>query len=110
MVNRAAASLHRRLDAAQAEALAHDGNELVEHTAPLLPPGRRRADMSTLKRQDGSKVLLLRLSERVSKNQHLYLSGWLGAAKVVGFKSKEQDKYGNDQWEIFVSTPEPKSD
>jgi hypothetical protein len=110
MTNARAAFVHRRMDAAQAEALAHDGRELVEHAAPLLPPGRRRADMSTLKRQEGSKVLLLRLSERVSKNGRKYYSRWLGLSKVVVFEATEADKYGNPQLEVFVSTPEPKSE
>jgi hypothetical protein len=54
------------------------------------------------------RVLLLRLSERRSEKGRIYRSGWHGQAKVVGFKSEEQDKYGNEQWEIFVSTPEPR--
>jgi hypothetical protein len=42
MTNVRAAFVHRRMDAAQAEALARDGGELVEGASPLLPPGGAR--------------------------------------------------------------------
>jgi len=51
------------------------------------------------------RVLLLILSERTSARGLTYLSGWLGKAKMVGFKAREPDKYGNPVWEIFVSEP-----
>jgi hypothetical protein len=47
--------------------------------------------------------MLLKLSERTSARWTQYLSGWLGVAKVVGFKPKELDKYGNMQLEVFVT-------
>jgi hypothetical protein len=58
----------------------------------------------------GPRVLLMRLSCRTSVKGTEYLSGFLGAARLVGFKSKEPDKYGNEQWEIYAQEPEPKTD
>jgi hypothetical protein len=49
---------------------------------------------------------LLRLSCRTSAKGAEYLSGFLGCARVVAFKAKEPDKYGNEQWEVFVSEPD----
>jgi len=56
----------------------------------------------------GDRVLLMTLSERTSAKGTSYMSGFLGRARVVAFKSKELDKYGNPQWELFVSEPEPR--
>ena len=58
----------------------------------------------------GPRVLLMMLSERTSAKGTAYLSGWLGKAKLVGFKAKEPDRYGNEVWEIYAQEPEPKSD
>jgi hypothetical protein len=55
-----------------------------------------------------ARVLLMRLSCRTSSRGNEYLAGYLGAARVVAFKSKEPDRYGNEQWEVFVADPEPK--
>jgi hypothetical protein len=52
-----------------------------------------------------NRVLLMMLSEKTSAKGSLYMTGWLGKAKVVAFKSREPDKYGNEQWEVFVATP-----
>jgi hypothetical protein len=57
-----------------------------------------------------ARVLLMRLSIRESGRGTPYLSGFLGCACVVAFKGKEPDKYGNEQWEIFVAEPEPKGE
>ena len=38
------------------------------------------------------------------------MSGWLGKASVVAFEAGEPDRYGNPQWEMFVSTPEPRAE
>ena len=54
----------------------------------------------------GPRVLLMSLSERTSAKGNTYLSGWLGKAQVVAFKAEEPDKYGNPQWNVFVSQPE----
>jgi hypothetical protein len=56
----------------------------------------------------GPRVLLMRLSIRESARGTEYLSGFLGAARVVAFKAKEPDRYGNEQWEVYVAEPEPK--
>ncbi len=56
---------------------------------------------------NGARVLLLSLSERTSAKGNRYLSGWLGKASVVAFPG-EPDKFGNETWDVFVSTPEPK--
>jgi hypothetical protein len=58
----------------------------------------------------GPRVLLMRLSIRESARGTQYLAGWLGRAKVVAFKAKEPDRYGNEQWEIFVAEPEPRAE
>ncbi len=55
-----------------------------------------------------NRVLLLALSERTSAKGRRYMSGWLGKASVVAFEADEPDRYGNAQWEVFVSTPEPR--
>jgi hypothetical protein len=52
------------------------------------------------------KVLLLELKERTSASGNTYLSGWLGKAPVVGFLDRES---GEKVWQIYVSTPQPKS-
>jgi hypothetical protein len=56
------------------------------------------------------RVLLMRLSCRTSSKGTEYLSGYLGAARVVAFKAREPDKFGNEQWELFVSESQPKGD
>jgi hypothetical protein len=55
-----------------------------------------------------ARVLLMRLSIRESSRGIPYLSGYLGCARVVAFKTKEPDKFGNEQWKLYVSEPEPK--
>ena len=55
----------------------------------------------------GNRVLLMQLSERTSAKGNRYLAGWLGKAGVVAFRG-EPDKYGNETWDLFVATPEPK--
>jgi hypothetical protein len=49
------------------------------------------------------------LAERTSAKGNVYLAGWLGKARLVGFKSKERDRYGNEVWEIYAQEPEPKA-
>src|SRR3954452_14349846 len=55
----------------------------------------------------GPRVLLLTLSERTSARGNAYLSGWPGKASVAAFPG-EPDKHGNETWDLFVSTPEPR--
>ena len=57
-----------------------------------------------------NRVLLMTLSERTSAKGTAYMSGFLGKARVVAFKAKEPDKFGNEQWELFVSEPEPRGE
>ena len=57
----------------------------------------------------GARVRLMTLSERTSGKGNAYLSGWLGKASVVAFRG-EPDKFGNETWDVIVSTPEPKPD
>jgi hypothetical protein len=55
---------------------------------------------------DSPRVLLMRLSCRTSSRGNQYLSGWGGACRLVGFKAKELDKYGNEVWEIYAVEPQ----
>jgi hypothetical protein len=59
---------------------------------------------------NGARVLLMSLSQRTSAKNTEYLSGYLGKARVVGFRGKEPDKFGNPTWDIFVAEPEPKAE
>jgi hypothetical protein len=52
-------------------------------------------------------VLLLQLSERTSARGNRYMRGWLGKATVVAFQG-EKDEAGNQSWDVYVSTPEPR--
>ena len=56
------------------------------------------------------RVLLLQLSERTSAKGNRYLSGWLGKASAIAFQAEEPDRFGNPVWDVFVSTPEPRTD
>jgi hypothetical protein len=51
------------------------------------------------------RVLWLRLRERVSAKGTAYLTGLSGEARVVGFKSKEPNKFGNPVWDLFLQPP-----
>jgi hypothetical protein len=57
-----------------------------------------------------ARVLLMRLSCRTSSKGREYLSGYLGCSRVVAFKAAEPDKFGNEQWEVYVAEPEPKGE
>jgi hypothetical protein len=46
------------------------------------------------------------LSERTSARGTTYLAGWLGKAKVVAFRGKGPDKFGNPTWDVFVAEPQ----
>jgi hypothetical protein len=98
LTNARAAQLHRRMDVGFAEALARDDGELVEQHGAVLRPGDRRKDMRTMDRPSQPKVLLLQLTQRTSGRGNAYLTGWLGKAKLVGFKG-EPDEYGNERWD-----------
>ena len=63
------------------------------------------------------RVLLVKLSERTSQKGSTWLSGWLGAARLVGFRAKEPDKFGNPVFDVYAvepreqpAAPEPRPD
>jgi hypothetical protein len=56
-----------------------------------------------------ARVLLTTLSVRTSSKGNEYLTGYLGKAKVVGFRG-EPDKWGQDTWDLWLATPEPRTD
>lgn len=56
------------------------------------------------------RVLLCSLSIRTSERGNDYLSGSLGASRLVGFKAKERDPWGNEQWSVYLVEREPKPD
>ena len=51
--------------------------------------------------------LLMQLTQRTSGKGNAYLTGWLGEARLVGFKG-EPDEYGNERWDIYAAEPEPR--
>ena len=53
------------------------------------------------------KVLLLTLTQKTSAKGNVYLSGWLGKARVVGFRGEDDDQ-GHPVWNVYVSEPEPR--
>jgi hypothetical protein len=55
----------------------------------------------------GPGVLLMQLSVRTSGKGNAYLSGWLGKAKLVGFKG-QPDEHGNERWDIYATEPRPR--
>jgi hypothetical protein len=105
MSKRNAAALHRRFDTSFAESLARDGRELVEHCGALILPWPRRNDMRTITGPREPRVLLMPLAERASGQGRRYFSGWLGKAKLVGFKG-EPDEHGKERWDVYAAEPE----
>jgi hypothetical protein len=66
--------------------------------------------MTTERRPNGSKVLVLELRERTSARGTRYLAGWMGkAARLVAF-ADEPDATGHRVWSVYVSEPEPRGD
>jgi hypothetical protein len=100
---------HLRLDRDFANAEARDGAEFPQSGAGSAPdiarPKRWRQDNVSGGPQP--KVLLLQLSERTSARGNRYMRGWLGKAAVVAFQG-EKDEAGNQSWDVYVSTPEPR--
>jgi hypothetical protein len=94
---------HRKLDGAYAEAEARDGGEVGERD--IARPTRWRTDRSGQQ----SKVLVLKLRQRTSGRGTVYLDGWMGQAKLLGFKEAERDEYGNEVWSVYAVTPQPKA-
>jgi hypothetical protein len=56
------------------------------------------------------RVLVLKLRQRTSERGNIYLDGWMGQAKLLGFKEAERDEYGNEVWSIYAVTPTSKGD
>ena len=55
------------------------------------------------------RVLVLKLRQRTSERGNIYLDGWMGQAKLLGFKEVEPDEYGNEVWSVYAVTPQPKA-
>lgn len=51
------------------------------------------------------KVLLMQLTQRTSGKGNAYLTGWLGKAKLVGFKG-EPDEHGHERWDVYAAEPD----
>ena len=94
---------HRRLDREHAEAAARDGG--ADGQADIARPRRWRQDTSGQQ----SKVLVLKLRQRVSARGNTYLDGWMGQAKLIGFKDAQPDEHGNEVWSVYAVTPQPKA-
>jgi hypothetical protein len=108
---------HARLDREHAEAMARDGDEVsgrFAQTCGNLPPDiarpRRWRQDATVTGGPQPKVLVLKLRQRVSARGNTYLDGWMGQAKLIGFKDAEPDQYGNETWSIYAVTPQPKGE
>jgi hypothetical protein len=54
-------------------------------------------------------VLLTTLSVRTSSKGNEYLTGWLGKARVIGFRG-EPDRFSNGTWDLYLCEPEPRQD
>jgi hypothetical protein len=95
--------VHRQLDREFTRAADRDGHRDGgdDAQADIARPQRWQGDPRARGRppmQRQPRVLLAQLSIRTSANGKAYLSGWLGKAKVLGFKDTERDKYGNEVW------------
>ena len=77
-----------------------------------MRPRRWRTDTVSGNRRDGPRVLLVKLTQRKSERGTVYLSGWMGAVRLVGFLSDERDRDGNQVqvWNIFAAEPAPRGD
>jgi hypothetical protein len=100
-MNTYARDQHHRLDQAYAESEARDGGS--DGAPDIARPRRWKRDTSGPQ----PKVLLLQLSERTSARGNRYMRGWLGRAAVVAFQG-DKDEAGNQSWDVYVSTPEPR--
>jgi hypothetical protein len=101
----------RDADERYRETLAATGCRFRDVPAPagaLLPSRLRNKDLQSLRAMNKPRVLITKLSVRISSKGREYLSGWLGKASVVGFKAAEPGKFGNPVWDLFACEPEPK--
>ena len=111
-MTRWSALAHRRLDEAADEAEARDGGESFPNfgSSVLLPRTRDRTrDMRSMDRPREPRVLLMQLAQRTSAKGTAYLTGWLGKAKLVGFKG-EPDQWGNETWLVYAAEPSPRQE
>jgi hypothetical protein len=93
---------HRQLDREHAEAQARDGG--ADGQPDLVRPRHWKTDTS------GQQNKVLKLRQRVSARGNAYLDGWMGQAKLIGFKDAEPDEYGNEVWSIYALTPQPRGE
>jgi hypothetical protein len=111
MTNRAR-DQHRQLDQAYAEAEAREGRTITDNVnsdpADIVRPRQWRRDNVSANRQRESRVLVLKLRQRTSERGTVYLDGWMGQAKLIGFKDAEPDEYGNEVWSVYAVTPQPR--
>jgi hypothetical protein len=98
---------HRRLDRDFADTCARDG----EDGPDIARPCRWRQDAVSGNRRDGPRVLLVKLTQKTSAQGQLYLTGWMGAARLVGFLADEEDPDGNpvQVWNVYAAEPQPKA-
>jgi hypothetical protein len=117
-MNTYARDQHRQLDRDFAEAEARDATHGSsqsynrtdvshgKHEQPDIARERRwRQDATVSGGQREPKVLLVKLSQRTSGKGTLYLSGWMGSARLVGFLDKEPDKNGDPVWNVYAAEP-----
>ena len=98
---------YRQLDRAYAEAEAGDGGP--DGQADIARPRQWRRDVVSGNRPREPRVLVLKLRQRTSGRGTVYLDGWMGQAKLLGFKEAERDEYGNEVWSVYAVTPQPKA-
>jgi hypothetical protein len=98
---------HRRLDRAYAEVEARDGGD--DGQPDLVRSRQWRRDNVSGNRPREPRVLVLKLRQRTSERGTVYLDGWMGQAKLLGFKEAERDEYGNEVWSVYAVTPQPKA-
>jgi hypothetical protein len=95
---------HRQMDTAAAEAMACDGG--ADGQPDIARPKRWKTGNVSGGRNK-PKVLLVKLSQRTSGKGTIYLSGWMGSARLVGFLDKEPDKNGDPVWNVYAAEPRP---
>jgi hypothetical protein len=109
-VNESTRTLHRTMDRQSAEAEARDGRQFAG-PADITRPTRWRSDAVSGNRSREPRVLLVKLTQKTSAQGRLYLSGWMGAARLVAFLADEQDRDGNpvQVWNVYAAEPQPKA-
>ena len=98
---------HRRLDRDFAESEARDGGP--DGQGGIARSRQWKRDNVSGNRPREPRVLVLKLRQRTSERGTVYLDGWMGQAKLLGFKEAERDEYGNEVWSVYAVTPQPKA-